>query len=168
MGDARVDIRYQTVLKDFKDADMSRYYRELKAYTELPWAAPRLICHSEFWLETERCTPILDLTRDQSRRYQQPLRALLQRVHDAGWWHGDPCLVNVVIHPSRGPLLIDWENLRPATGTVSADLYGAGTAGVAPAWNVTNEQGRSVSRQNGVWWGGPWPTCPGPYWSDDQ
>lgn len=156
MGLATVEKRFQTVLKDFKDTDRSRYFRELKAYEDLPWATPKLVCHGEFWIEMERCTPILNLSKEQSDRYTEPLRELVQRVHDAGWWHCDICLVNVVIHPVRGPLLIDWENMQPANGPVSYDLYGPSTAGVEPSWNVDGG--------NGVWWGGPWSTCPGPYW----
>lgn len=157
MGTARVEKRYITVLKDYKDTDRDRYAKELTAYTELDWATPDLKWHGEFWIEMERLTPILDLAYDQSRRYEKPLRDLLQAVHDAGYWHGDCALVNVVIHPVRGPLLIDWENLMRAEGPVSYDLYGARAAGVASPWPVRGG--------DGVWWGGPWEMCPGRYWS---
>jgi len=156
MGLARVEQRFTTVLKDYKDASRDRYFKELTAYTEMPWATPELKWHGEFWLEMERLTPILDLTPEQSIRYREPLRNLLQRVHDAGYWHGDCALVNVVIHPVRGPLLIDWENLMPAAGPVSLDLYGAKAAGAPAPWPVPDG--------NGVWWGGPWDMCPGRYW----
>lgn len=158
MGLARIEPRYTTVLKDYRDhADgQQRWQNEITAYTQLGWAAPKLLCSNPYWLEMERCTPILDLTRDQSTKYRQPLRDLLQAIHDAGYWHRDISLVNVVIHPARGPLLIDWENLTPATGSISYDLYGARLAGVEPAWDAPGG--------NGVWWGGPWDTCPGLYW----
>lgn len=156
MGLARTELRYTTVLKDFKDTDRSRYFRELQAYTELEWATPKLMYHGEFWLEMERLTPILEMTPDQSVKYRQPLRELLQAVHDAGWWHSDCALVNVVVHPYRGPLLIDWENLAPASGAVSYDLYGARAAGVVSPWPVKGGEG--------VWWGGPWEMCAGRYW----
>lgn len=157
MGTARIEKRHTTVLKDYKDTHRDRYAKELTAYTELDWATPALQCHGEFWIEMERLTPILDLAHDQSRRYEKPLRDLLQAVHDAGYWHGDCALVNVVIHPVRGPLLIDWENLMESSGPVSYDLYGARAAGVAPPWPVRGA--------DGVWWGGPWEMCPGRYWS---
>lgn len=158
MSDATLDLRYLTVLKDYPEAEHNRWEREIFAYTHLPWATPELRWHNPRWLEMERLLPILDLTPTQSAHYRAPLRALLQRLHDAGWWHCDVALCNVVIHPARGPLLIDWENLRPAQGGVSYDLYGATAAGVTPRWDVTGD--------NGVWWDGPWDTCPGKYWNE--
>lgn len=159
MGLATVDKRFTTVLKDYKDHPdgQVRWEREVFAYTELSWATPTLIVSNPRWLEMERLTPILALGRDQSRRYEKPLRDLLQALHDAGWWHTDCALVNVVIHPVRGPLLIDWEGMSPAVGSVSYDLYGASAAGVAPGWEVRGG--------DGVSWKGPWDECPGRYWS---
>lgn len=156
MGYAEIDLRYTTVLKDYKGTDRGRYYKEIEAYTELSWATPKLVVHNEFWLEMERHVPILELTPNLSRKYKEPLRELLQAVHDAGYWHGDCDLVNVVIHPLRGPLLIDWENLTKASGSVSYDLYGASAAGVDELWKTPHG--------NGVWWNGPSPTSPGRYW----
>lgn len=158
MGKATVDIRFTSVLKDFKDTDRTRYHKEVTAYTQLDWATPKLIVHNEYWIETERLTPILDLYPDQAKKYKQPLRELLQAVHDAGWWHMDCALVNVVIHPMRGPLLIDWENLTPSQSEVSYDLYGARAAGVHTPWPVPGD--------DGVWWGGPWDMCPGKWWRE--
>ena len=104
----------------------------------------------------ERLTPILDLAYDRFRGCRS-LCAILAAVHDAGYWHGDCALVNVVIHPARGPLLIDWENLMESAGPVSYDLYGARAAGVKSPWPVRGG--------DGVWWGGPWEMCPSRYWS---
>ena len=157
MGTARVEVRYETVLKDYKDTDRERYHKEIWAYESMPWATPALRWHGEFWIEMERLTPILELGQERSRKYREPLRELLQRVHDAGFWHGDVSLVNVVVHPVRGPLLIDWENLMDASGDVSIDLYGAAAAGRPAPWPVPGG--------DGVWWGGPWGECPGRYWS---
>src|SRR5699024_6865443 len=95
-----------------------RYNFELYAYQFLSWATPELFCHGEFWIEMERLSPILDLGPDRSRKYRDPLRRLLSRLHESGWWHCDVDLVNVVVHPVRGPLLIDWENLREAEGSI--------------------------------------------------
>lgn len=156
MSSASIDVRYLTVHKVYPARERERWQREIYAYTNLEFATPRLDCWGDGWLEMERCTPILDLGPERSRKYRDPLRRLVERVHEAGWWHCDVALVNVVIHPARGPLLIDWENLRPRTSSISYDLYGAGPAGIEPAWEV--EGG------NGVWWGGPWSMCPGRYW----
>lgn len=156
MGLARVEERFTTVLKDYKDTDRERYNFELYAYQSLSWATPELFCHGEFWIEMERLTPILDLGPDRSRKYRDPLRRLLSRLHESGWWHCDTDLLNVVVHPVRGPLLIDWETLREAEGPISYDLYGADTAGVEPT-----PVGHSGSD---VWWNGPSPTSPGNYW----
>lgn len=172
MGLARVEMRYTTVLKDYKDHPdgPARWRNEITAYTTLDWATPKLHCHGEYWLEMERLTPILELAYDQTRRYRDPLRELVQAVHDAGYWHCDIALVNVVIHPVRGPLLIDWENLRPATGPVSYDLYGARAAGTEVPWPVKDGRGRPLPDDeagNGIYWRGPWDICPGRYWNVD-
>lgn len=156
MGHARVDKRVTTVLKDYAHTDRSRYFKEITAYTELEWATPKLMYHGEFWLEMERLTPILELTPEQSKKYMKPLKELLQSVHDAGYWHGDCDLVNVVIHPVRGPLLIDWENLSESHGDVSYDLYGASAAGIHELWRTKHGEG--------VYWSGISPTCPENYW----
>lgn len=160
MGLATIEIRHTTVLKDYlhhPEAGQARWANEIRAYTELDWATPKLHCSGEWWLETERLTPILDLAYDQTLRYRNPLRDLVQAVHDAGWWHCDIALINVVVHPVRGPLLIDWEGMTPATGPVSYDLYGARAAGVEQSWPVKGG--------DGVSWMGPWEMCPGRYWN---
>lgn len=157
MSSATIDLRYQTVLKDYPAKEHERWEREVWAYQNLSFATPELKWHNERWLEMERLTPLLELPRDLSVKYREPLRELVVAIHEAGWWHCDISLVNVVLHPVRGPLLIDWENLRERTSDVSYDLYGAGPAGIEPAWQV--EGG------NGVHWNGPWKNCPGPYWS---
>jgi len=106
--------------------------REVLAYVEMPWATPAIQWNGALWLEMERCTPILDYPVSQSKQWAKPLRRLVERVNKAGWWHCDLSLVNVVVHPQRGPLLIDWEHLSPALSPVSYDLYGAQAAGVPP------------------------------------
>lgn len=156
MGTARVELRDNTVLKDYKDADHERYNKEIAAYTALSWATPKLLWHGEHWLEMERLTPILELPAATALKYRAPLRDLLQRVHQAGWWHGDCDLVNVVIHPTRGVLLVDWENACPSTGGISYDLYGARAAGIEPIW-----AGKGL---DGVYWGSGSLTSPKNYW----
>lgn len=157
MGLAKVDIRETTVLKDYKDTDRDRYHKELKAYSELDFATPRLLWHGEFWIEMERCLPILDIDKKKSRDHIDSLRNLLQKIHDAGYWHCDVDLVNVVVHPIRGVLLIDWENLMPSKGDISYDLYGAQLAGVQPAW-----EGKGI---DGVSWRSESKTSPKNYWN---
>ncbi|QBJ00918.1 hypothetical protein Henu3_gp90 [Mycobacterium phage Henu3 PeY-2017] len=154
MGLATITIHRRTVHKQF--TNQIAWEKELQAYRTMPWATPKLIDFGPMWIETERCTPILNLHPNWSRRYAEPLWDLLAAIHAAGWWHCDPCLINVVVHPDRGVLLIDFENLTLATGDRSYDLYGARAAGVEPAWHGPGP--------DGVHWGGPWDTCPGPYW----
>lgn len=162
MGLATVEDRYLTVHKVYPPDMHERAAREVRIYQELPWATPRLDCYGEGWLEMEKCTPILDLLPEQSVKYREPLRDLLRRVHEAGWWHMDVCLRNVVIHPVRGVLLIDWEGATRATSNISPDLYGARAAQI-PLEDVWEPQ-----RPDGVWWGGPWDDCPGRYWPEDR
>ena len=157
MGEAQVDLRPTTVHKVYPEHLRFKAQHETFFYTELDWATPKLLYSGEGWLETERLTPILELPKDLSRKYEKPLRDLVSAVNDAGFWHCDVCLVNVVIHPMRGPLLVDWENARASESEISYDLYGAELAGA----EVTYEP----HRPNGVWWDGPWRTCPGVYWA---
>lgn len=161
MGLATVEQRYLTVHKVYPRKMRARAAREVEAYQAMPWATPRLDCYGEGWLETERCTPILELLPEQTLKYREPLRDLVKKVNTAGWWHCDISLENVVIHPVRGVLLIDWEMATRAKSEVSYDLYGARAAGVSDdVWEP--------HQPDGVWWGGPWPLCPGPYWSDSR
>jgi len=155
MSHARVDMRFTTVHKVYPPAEREQWQREIFAYTNLDFATPALDGWGDCWLEMERCAPILELLPEQSVKYRQGLRDLLARLHEAGWWHRDVDLVNVVIHPARGPLLIDFENLTRAEGPVSYDLYGAQAAGMTP-W-----PGKGL---DGVHWHGPTDTCPGRYW----
>lgn len=130
--------------------------REIFVYTELKEFVPRLIDHGEDWLLVEGCTPILALHPRDSFQYAQGFRELLQELHNRGYWHRDAAVVNMVIHPERGPLLIDFENLTEAVGDISYDLYGAKAAGVFPAWG---------DDENGVYWDSestPW--APGFWW----
>src|SRR5690606_37126671 len=119
MGLATVEERYRTVHKVYPPDMHERAAREVRSYQELPWATPRLDCYGEGWLEMEKCTPILDLLPEQSVKYREPLRDLLRRVHEAGWWHMDVCLRNVVSPPLRGGLLLDWAGGTPAVPVTS-------------------------------------------------
>lgn len=157
MGTARVEIRETTVLKDYKDTDHHRWHNEIKAYSELSFATPRLLWSAPHWIEVERHTPILDLPKEESIKYKDQLWELLQKIHDSGYWHCDVDLVNVVVHPIRGVLLIDWENLMPSKGDISYDLYGAQLAGVDPAW-----EGKGI---DGVSWRSASNTSPKNYWN---
>lgn len=152
---AKTRIYDHCVIKEHHDP--VRFERELRGYTDLPWAAPVLIDHGANWLRIERITPIMNIPRSRSKVYRKPLWDLLQRVHDAGWWHGDPCLVNVVVCPDRGPLLIDWESLTPSRGDKSYDLYGALECGFV-------QDHPPEGRGTGIYWGGPWLRCPGRWW----
>lgn len=154
---SRLEHYAATVRKVYEPDERQRAVREAFAYVTMPWATPRLVGYGDGWIEAERCTPILDLSRRDSVQHRDALWRLLERVHDAGWWHGDVSLVNVVVHVERGPLLIDWENLAPARSEVSYDLHGAHGAGVEPLWPTCGPEG--------IWWGGPNDLCPGAWWA---
>ena len=157
MGLATVERRGDAYYKSYPEGQDNLWIREMAAYNLLPWACPELLNWGERWLETERCVPILDLEWEASRAYIEPLRELIGKINAAGWWHCDVSLVNVVIHYYRGVLLIDWENLRPASSTISYDLFGARAAGVSQSvWKP--------HQPDGVWWGGGWKYHPATYW----
>jgi|GEM_PF-5730497 len=156
MGYAEVEIRKDTVLKVYPESYRDKWEKEVLAYQTLSFAAPKLVGYGEGWLGTEKLTPILDLPKNQSIKYRDDLRKLIIAIHNKGYWHGDIALCNVVIHPTRGVLLIDWENLMERNGCVSYDLYGSGAAGVDQAWEVEGN--------DGVSWNRPWDICPGKFW----
>jgi len=149
----------KTVKKVYPNEERVGWEREMLAYHRIAWACPQLIGHGRFWLEIERLTPILDLGPEESRLYAKPLWNLLQKLHDCGYWHRDVSLVNVVICPKRGPLLIDWENLCERQSDVSYDLYGPRVAQVQEAWKTNG---------NGVWWNSGWSVCPGRWWEVEE
>lgn len=76
---------------------------------------------------------------------------LLEDLHEAGWWHCDVCLINVVVTDDGRPLLIDWENARPATAAESFDLWGT-TVGAQSEWAIA------------VHWFNQCRQCPSWYW----
>lgn len=157
MSHAQINLRYDTVEKIYPRDEALKWGREIEVYTQIPWATPQLMWWGDCWLEMERCLPILELGPEASVKYRQPLRDLLQKVHEAGYWHRDIDLVNVVVHPTRGVLIIDWENMCRSSGDVSYDLYGARTAGVKPAW--FGKKG-----PDGQFWHGWSKTSPDNYW----
>jgi hypothetical protein len=157
---ATLEDRYLTIHKLYPRSSRARAAREVEAYKALPWATPRLSCSGDGWLEMERCTPLLDLLPRQTLKYREPLRELVKAVNAAGWWHRGVTLDNVVVHPVRGVLLIDWEISCRAESDVSYDLYGARAAGTPET--------RGQHQPDGVWWGGPLDTCPGRWWSDTR
>jgi hypothetical protein len=134
-----------------------RLAAEVYAYLRVPWAAPRLLWATDDTICVERCTPILDVPKDPGHALQ--LRALLERIHDAGVNHCDVAVSNVVRHPARGVLLIDWEVSIRAGQALSYDLHGAAAAGLS--WRPPEHQ-----RPDGVWWGGPSDLAPARYWGE--
>ncbi|WP_431870783.1 glycosyltransferase [Nocardiopsis eucommiae] len=154
---AHVEVLPDRVIKRYPPGGEAALAREVAAYERLPWAAPALLAVDAHTLEIERCTPILDTPPDPAHAGR--LRALLERVHDAGWVHGDVSLINVVLHEERGPLLIDWETSGPAhPGLPSYDLFG-GEASHCPPERIPPHQ-----RPHGVWWGGPSLQAPAHHW----
>src|SRR5690606_41561376 len=109
---AQVDLRPTTVHKVYPEHLRFKAQHEIFVYTELDWATPKLLYSGEGWLETERLTTILELPKDLSRKYEKPLRDLVRAVNDAGFWHCEVCLLNWVMHPMLGSLLIEWATAR--------------------------------------------------------
>ncbi|AIM49893.1 kinase [Mycobacterium phage Ariel] len=152
---ATVEYTDTTVIKTYLPEFADRYRLERIGYAKLADVAPRLLDFDDEKLQlvVERHIPILYIDRADSVQYRQPLWELIQGVHDAGWWHRDTCLVNVVVDHGQ-PLLIDFENLAPATGASSYDLYGAVRVDAHAAW------GHPYS----VHWFNNCPRCPERYW----
>lgn len=146
--------------KRFHRSIRGRYASELFAYTNLSDYTPALLDSGQDWLLIEECTPLTELTLAETVSHKDALWTLLEGLHVNGYWHRDAAVVNVVLHPQRGPLLIDFENLCGASGPISYDLYGAEAVGVCPAWGDNSE---------GVWWGAehtPW--SPSSWWKDEE
>src|SRR5690606_344775 len=70
----------------------------------------------------------------------------IERLASRGARHGDVNLANVVRHPTRGLLLIDWEKATLHQG-VSQDLF--------------PDPPLDPELKNLVCWDGPWGCCPG-------
>lgn len=146
----RVIKRYPAMIRHRLDV-------EVAAYRACAWAAPALLWVTPDAICMERCTPLLDAPRDPAHAAQ--LRSLLERLHASGWAHRDVSAPNIVVHPERGVLLIDWETAGRCDPTrPSYDLHGAAAAGF-PAELLPLHQ-----RPDGVWWGGPGYDAPAKYW----
>lgn len=155
MGVATVNIYKNRVTKTFAPGDREKFEKELTAYKSIPFAAPKLLGYHDTTLIIEKCIPLLELEKD--KRHRQQLWNLLQDIHNAGFWHKAIALRNVVMHPVRGILLIDFEESCKATSDVSYDLYGA----VAAKFKGYIKEG---AKPNGIWWGFDWDECPEKYW----
>ena len=124
-----------TVVK--KHADPVRFAEELRFYLLVPWAAPELHDFGPDWLEIEHVRG-----RRPEAADKPALRALLDALHTEGVNHRDAHTKNVVMHPSRGPLLIDWEFATDKPGVLSYDLHGP-----QPSCRQPAEQGGPP-----MWW----------------
>lgn len=140
----RVEHLTNAYFKQYPEDIHHKFEREVFAYTELSEFVPRLIAHGYDWILVEGCTPLLSLHPRDSLKYRDDIYDLLKRFHERGYWHRDACVINIVIHPERGPLLIDFEHMVEATSNVSYDLCGAAASGSEPAWGQD---------WDGVWWG---------------
>ena len=159
---SRVEILDVRVIKTYTPEHEAKFMVELRCYQNLSFATPALISHSieRRELVIERLTPILEV--EKNIRYKPQLWNLLQKIHDNGWWHRDIALRNVVVHPERGVLLIDWESAIRATSDVSYDQWGAVAAGY-PEHKIN----RINTRPTGIYWFFDWNECPNKYWTND-
>lgn len=122
--------------------DGRRTAHEESFYRLVPWAAPELVGRFGSTLIMETLAPARDLVGEPP---VAELRALLERLHAAGVYHRDVSLPNVVLHPVRGPLLVDWELATRGRGRASYDLEGPSRSGIAvPPEHRT---------QGAQWWG---------------
>lgn len=152
----RTVISQEVILKTFLP-DLRRWYEnEVYFYTKYTEFAPCLIGRNDetLTLVIEKCAPLRELARNI--QYREPLRELLQKFHEAGANHRDAAIINVVVHPVRGVLLIDFEHATENIGPVSMDLYGCTAAGKVN--DCQPNQG-----EDGVHWNGPHTLCPGLY-----
>jgi hypothetical protein len=147
-----------TIRKTYSESRRHLFEKELMLYNELSFACPKLLDAYGNTLVIERCAPILDV--DYNIRYKDQLWNLLGEIHTAGWWHADIALRNVVVHPERGVLLIDWESAIKATSDVSYDQWGAVAAGY-PEHKIN----RINTRPTGIYWFFDWNECPNKYWT---
>lgn len=155
---AVIDILDDVVVKTHKDRD--RFTNELVGYAQCHWAAPRLVRVdvANMVLVIEKCKPMTQVSKKRAHAIQA--RKLLEDLHSSGWNHRDCAVENMVLHKTRGVLLIDWETAWcvPDTEAPSCDLYGALAAG------FDQESIPIKQRPNGVWWGSGRETDPGVWW----
>lgn len=147
------------IVKQYPPEREHNFRNELYFYRHYPRFCPELLMYDETnrILVIEKCYPIIEVPN--SIMYKQPLWDLLELFHKSGANHRDISLVNVVVHNTRGVLLIDFEHATEKIGTKSIDLFGCIEAG------VKNEIGDCYG-PNGIWWHGTHHDCtPGRFWS---
>lgn len=153
------EFRATTVVKRYPREIRHRLRNEIAAYRAVPWAAPKLLWATHDAICMQRLRPVIGYPPQIAHARQ--LRALLLRLHEAGWNHRDVAVSNVVVHPRRGVLLIDWETSGPVDpARPSYDLHGAWAAGV-PLGDIPRHQ-----RPDGVWWGYDGPHAPATFWKN--
>lgn len=140
------------------------FIQELIGYTNCHWAAPKLlgVDVEKLELRVERCTPLIEIPPNPS--HAKDAWDKLQALHDSGWNHRDAAALNMVLHPTRGVLLIDWETVYEVPcveDSLSFDLYGATNTYVDPEWVAEH------LRPDGVWWHSGRPHDPGVWWGVD-
>lgn len=157
---AEVTILDSVVIK--RHRTRNRFTDELIGYANCYWAAPKLfhVDVENMVLCIERCVPLYEVPKDP--RHAEQARELLAKLHYSGWNHCDCSLLNMVLHPERGILLIDWETVWKVPGdprdSLSYDLFGAHKSKYPPQ-NVPKLQ-----QPEGVWWGSKRLFDPVVYW----
>lgn len=136
--------------KEFDDSPEGQhaFFREAFFYANYSDFAPQLISAEHLTLSIEKCVPLIRNSAYCGSPSQDAaeLWGLVNRLARRGARHGDINLANVVRHPSRGLLLIDWEKASLHRG-VSQDLF--------------PDPPLDPVEKNLVCWDGPWACCPG-------
>jgi len=157
MDGVQVRTLDDVVIKQYKNHTQGAelFRREYTAHKRLWWATPKVIAAYGMEFMTERLPSILSIPVEESRQYKEHLYWLVDHIHREGYWHGNIDLQNVVIHPTRGPLLINWEGLTVASGAESYDLFGPKV--ITDSFDKDSNYG---------FWFAEGPTYPHTYWKD--
>jgi hypothetical protein len=142
---ATIHIYRDRVEKHFrnpKHAAAERYW-----YTEVPWACPKLLSHSDTHITIERGTPATDMPDWHPLK---EIRNLLMRLEKRNIHHRDVWPGNI-IQTTDGPKLIDWETATQHTAPHSYDLHGPRLSGI-PIPDIHQNLNGYV-----MWWGSEHP-----------
>lgn len=160
------DVQVHTFEDRVEKTHVSRYLftQELIGYANCHWISPKIlgVDMASKTIVIERCVPLTQLPPNLDHARQAWDR--LQQLHESGWNHRDCSVLNMVLHPTRGVLLIDWETVwqvPDVTNSLSYDLHGASYTDVPADWVPIWVQ------PEGIWWGAGRPHDPGRWWGVD-
>jgi hypothetical protein len=119
---AVIEVGPELTVKRFAPEFKHLAAQEAAFYRLVPYACPALMEEGTDYLVLETLEPALSLP---DWKPLDEMLALLTRLHLEGRVnHRDVHLGNILRHPTRGPVLIDWEHATTLVRSTSYDSHG--------------------------------------------